>query len=74
MNLWVVGLQTDDTLLLADDAFANDEDEAIRSAKILTKERTRLISSQPIKFNGMKIDLHPNGRLTCWRCIAGKTS
>ena len=54
----IVEMQTDDTLLLAIDDFANREKKAVKSAKILTKDRICLISTNPIKFNGMKIQLH----------------
>ena len=59
-----VGLQTDNTLILADDAFAELEEDAIKSAKIMTKARDHLTSSKPIKFNGTKIELALNGNLT----------
>ena len=62
--LGIVGLQTDDTLILADDAFAEAEEDAIRSAKIMTKARDHLTSTKPIKFNSIRIELEANGDLT----------
>ena len=54
----IVGMQTDDILLLATDDFANKEEKAVKSTKILIRNRNCLISINPIKFNGMKIQLH----------------
>ena len=54
----IVGMQTDDTLLLATDDFVNKEEKTVKSAKILIKNRSCFISINSIKFNGMKIQLH----------------
>ena len=54
----IVEMQTDDILLLATDDFANKKKKAVKSAKILTRDRNCLISINPIKFNDMKIQLH----------------
>ena len=54
----IVGMQTDDTLLLATDDFANKEEKAVKSAKILTRDRSCLTFTNSIRFNGMKIQLH----------------
>jgi hypothetical protein len=51
-NFGIVGLQTDDTLLLANLAFAASEQEKIKKAKFPTKERKQLTPEHPIKFNG----------------------
>jgi hypothetical protein len=51
-NFGIVGLQTDDTLLLANLAFAASEQEKIKKAKFPTKEREQLTPEHPIKFNG----------------------
>ena len=56
----IVEMQTDDTLLLATDDFANKEKKAVKSTKILIKDRNCLIPINSIKFNDMKIQLHPN--------------
>src|SRR6266702_5194815 len=51
-NFEIVGLQTNNTLLLANSAFAASEQEKIKKAKFLTKEREQLTPEYPIKFNG----------------------
>ena len=48
----IVGLQTDDTLFLANATFATSEQEKIDKAKFSTKEREHLTLQHPIKFNG----------------------
>ncbi|EED15482.1 conserved hypothetical protein [Talaromyces stipitatus ATCC 10500] len=48
----VVGMQTDDTLILADEAFANREEKEIKAARIQCKPRERLSPTNPLKFNG----------------------
>lgn len=54
--LGIVGLQTDDTLILGTTSFADIEEEAIKSANILTKARVRLTSTTSLKFNGTRIE------------------
>ena len=56
----IVGMQTDDTLLLATDDFANRKEKAVKSAKILIRDRICLTFINSIKFNDMKIQLHFN--------------
>jgi hypothetical protein len=53
----VVGLQTDDTLLLANKTFAESEEMRLKEAKFLAKGREKLTQSIPIKFNGGYIKL-----------------
>ena len=53
----VVGMQTDDTLILADNDFAGKKEAVIQTAKIMTKDREHLTSSHPLKFNGAQIKL-----------------
>ena len=48
----VVGLQTDDTLILADEHFAEAEEIELHRAKLLVKPREQLIIITSIKFNG----------------------
>ena len=57
----IVGLQTDDTLFLADKAFATAEQEHLEKAHFLAKEREQLTTNQPIKFNGCVIQLSQEG-------------
>ncbi len=51
-----MNMQTDDTLILADQLFAVVENEAIISAKIMIKTREQLISNNSLKFNDIKIE------------------
>lgn len=56
-------MQTGDTLILADDVFASNEEEAIKAAKTMTKDCKYLTSAQPIKFHGAQIKLDLDGIL-----------
>jgi hypothetical protein len=47
----IVGLQTDDTLFLADKTFADTEKNELYKAKFIAKERERLTAVTPLKFN-----------------------
>ncbi|EED22636.1 conserved hypothetical protein [Talaromyces stipitatus ATCC 10500] len=51
----IIGMQTDDTLIVADEAFAVQEEEQIKRADILCKPREQLITSKPLQFNGAVI-------------------
>lgn len=53
----IMGMQNNDTLILADNDFASKEEAAIKSAKIMTKDQEHLTSFQPLKFNGAQIKL-----------------
>jgi hypothetical protein len=57
----VVGLQTDDTLFTADDAFAELERTQLKDAGFLAKEREVLSPEHLLKFNRGLITLTPNG-------------
>lgn len=46
-----MGIQTNDTLILADNNFASIEEEAIKSAKIITQNREYFTFAQLLKFN-----------------------
>ncbi|EED11471.1 hypothetical protein TSTA_007610 [Talaromyces stipitatus ATCC 10500] len=48
----IVGMQTNNTLILADNTFANHEENEIKRANILCKPREKLTPSNPLKFNG----------------------
>ena len=48
----IVGLQTDDTLFVGDDAFAKKEQLRLQKAGFLAKERERLTFNNNLKFNG----------------------
>lgn len=51
----VVGLQTDDTLILADPQFAAAEEIELQAAGFRAKPRDQLTVDSPIKFNGCTI-------------------
>jgi hypothetical protein len=53
----IVGLQTDDTLFLADEGFAAIEQGELHKAKYMAKEREQLTAKKPIKFNSGLIKL-----------------
>ncbi len=52
----IVSMQTDDTLILADQSFAVVEEEAIHSVKLMIKTRDQLISNNSLKFNDTRIE------------------
>ncbi len=49
-------MQTDDTLYEAIETFAKQKNEAIKSTKIMIKNRERLISDNLLKFNEIRIE------------------
>ena len=49
----IVGMQTNNTLILADNVFASIKKNAIRSTKIMTNNREHLSSIYLLKFNGI---------------------
>jgi hypothetical protein len=55
----VIGLQTNNTLFVRDDAFAKKEQLGLQKARFLAKERERLTTTNDLKFNGGII--HANG-------------
>jgi hypothetical protein len=48
----LVGMQTDDTLFLADDEFAAKEESELEKAKFLAKPREKLTPENALSFNG----------------------
>jgi hypothetical protein len=56
----IVGLQTDDSLILADKTFAETEENRLRETGFLSKDREKLTSTSPIKFNGGQIEKKGN--------------
>jgi hypothetical protein len=50
-SLGIVGLQTDDTLFLADKTFADAEEAKLQDAKFMAKPCKQLTKQTPIKFN-----------------------
>jgi hypothetical protein len=59
----LVDLQTDDTLILADDEFATLEENELARARLTSKKREKLTSTTPIKFNDGLISLSDNSLL-----------
>jgi hypothetical protein len=57
----VVGLQTDDTLILADKKFAEREEQEIVKASLMCKPRQQLTPLTPLKFNGALISEDAQG-------------
>ncbi len=56
IDLRIVNMQTDDTLILIDQSFVVVEKKAIHSAKIMIKTREQLISNNLLKFNDTRIE------------------
>ena len=59
----IVGFQTDDIFMLANEKFATDEKNAITKTKFLIKSRSCLTTTETIKFNELKIELHFNNEI-----------
>ena len=51
----IVGMQTDDTLILCNEGFSGLEEDQIQIAKITAKPKRELKSNQELQFNGCKI-------------------
>ena len=60
----LVGLQTDDTLFLATEKFAEKEQTQLEEAKFMAKERERLTTDHNIRFNGGIIQLKSDNSVT----------
>jgi hypothetical protein len=56
IDMSIIGMQIDDTLILVDQSFAVVEEEAIHSAKLMIKTREQLISNNSLKFNDIRIE------------------
>jgi hypothetical protein len=52
IHFGIVDIQTDDTLILADDEFVTLEENELARARLTFKKREKLISTASIKFNG----------------------
>ena len=57
----IVGLQTDDTLFMANEAFAEAEQTELDKAKFMAKEQEQLTAETLLKFNGGLIHLVTDG-------------
>jgi hypothetical protein len=69
----VVGLQTDDTLFIADRNFATAEETELRKAGLMAKEREQLSTANAIKFNGGTITLQKDGSINISQETYNKT-
>lgn len=69
----LVGLQTDDTLILGDKDFALAEEAELKKAHLMAKDREQLSIGHPIKFNGGKISLQEDGSLLLTQEAYNKT-
>ena len=60
----VIGMQTDDTLILRDSEFIEKEQIQLQKAGFLAKDREQLSLGNDLKFNGGAIHLQDDGSLT----------
>jgi hypothetical protein len=60
----LVGLQTDDTLIVADDTFAQTEEDELQRAGLMAKTREQLTKGHMLKFNGGNITLRSDNSIT----------
>ncbi|KAI0993761.1 hypothetical protein K3495_g14423 [Podosphaera aphanis] len=59
----VVGMQTDDTLILCNSAFADKEEEELKKAGLQAKPREKLDLENPLIFNGGVLQLNKDGSI-----------
>ncbi|KAK6211233.1 hypothetical protein QIS74_10497 [Colletotrichum tabaci] len=60
----IVGMQTDDTLGLSDEAFSRKEEEQLKKAAFTAKAKEILTTSDPLTFNGGTLSLTGGNTLT----------
>lgn len=53
----IVGLQTDDTLIVGDEKFIQAEEKELKDANFMAKDREELTHDHPLKFNGVTLAL-----------------
>lgn len=56
----VVGLQTDDTLILGNKDFITKEEKEMLKAKLIAKQIETLTSDNPLTFNGISVKIQQN--------------
>ena len=56
----IIGMQTNNILILADNNFASIKKDAIRLAKIMTKDRKHFTFENTLKFNNIQIKFDSN--------------
>lgn len=59
----IVGMQTDDTLILANDLFSNQEEMELQAAKLIAKHKQELTTENELQFNGCILTLKENKTL-----------
>ena len=59
----IVGMQTDDTLILCDDRFSQQEEEELKKAGFIAKPRERLDGENMLYFNGCALTKEADGSL-----------
>ena len=60
----LVRLQTDDTLIVADNTFAEAEEAELQKAGFMAKKREQLTKGNKLKFNGGDITLQSDNSIT----------
>lgn len=60
----IIGMQTDDTLGLSDQAFFDEEERELQKANFTAKPKEILTLEHPLTFNGCRIVLNTNGSIT----------
>jgi hypothetical protein len=61
----IVGMQTDDTIILADERFLAREEEELKQAKYTTKPKEKLTAVNPLLFNGCVLSLQGDQMTLC---------
>src|SRR5271168_2824690 len=60
----IVGLQTDDTLILGNQQFVDLEDEQLKEAGLVAKPAQTLTFDSPLAFNGCKLTVDVDGTIS----------
>jgi hypothetical protein len=63
-NFRLVGIQTDNTLLISTEKFSRDEQDALQEASFKAKPKTHLSEDSSIEFNGARVILLKDGNIT----------
>ena len=59
----IVGMQTDDTIILANDEFSNLEQDELEKAHFTAKPKQMLTTTEPMMFNGCTLTQQDDGTL-----------
>lgn len=62
-NFRLVGMQTDDTLIVSTEEFSREEQRALEEANFKAKPKQRLETGAPLEFNSAKIILNNDGKI-----------